>query len=908
MQTSAPAVGANRIFDFAAFGDRVALATAEGELTYRELGERVRKTSARLGPTRRLVLIAASNDVETIVAYLAALDGGHPVLLTSADNSLHVDSAIRDYDPDVVFSRSEGDWQLAERREGTAHQLHPELAVLLSTSGSTGSAKLVRLSRDNIRSNARSIAGYLGIRPTDRAATTLPVHYCYGLSVVNSHLMAGAGLVVTDLSVVDRCFWDLFDRAGATTFAAVPYTFDLLDNSGFADLDLPRLRYITQAGGRLEPERIAHHARLGIERGWDLYVMYGQTEATARMAYLPPELATERPDAIGIPIPGGSFRLEPLADGEPETGELVYAGPNVMMGYAETPADLALGSIVGELRTGDIARRHPDGLYEVIGRRSRVAKVFGLRIDLDGVERMLADRGAPARCVSVGDSVHAFSTRRRDLAAIGTAIATHCGLPPGAVHTACLAQEPRTANGKTDFGALEQQARILADHESAKSLQRRVPASVDSLRDLYAEVLGRADATASSSFVNLGGDSLSYVELSVRLGEVVGKLPRDWHTRPIDELIGESPPKRRRGTFLETTVLMRAAAILLIVGTHANLYTILGGAHVLLAVAGYNFARFQVGAAFRTERLRHGLSSVLQIVVPSLIWIGLVSVLTRAYEWKTLLFLNGLLGSETWTIQWQFWFLEALVWTLVVVVGVLAIPRVDLIERATPFGFALGVLGVGLALRYGLTGIEAGPTERYTPSIVFWCFALGWAAAKAVQRWQRVLVSALVVATVPGFFGDAQREWFIVAGVLMLVWLDGIQAPKFVATSLGVVASGSLYIYLTHWQVYPYLEMDHPLLAVLSSLAVGLTYWRVTRRGIRGLGSVLRPGLVQRIRQTIGAWAAVLAETSLRSMALASSRVGAVPPIKSSIPTGSAWVRVNREYRASAAKPLSRGR
>ena len=836
-----PAIDAGRIFDLGAFGDRVALVTADGDLTYRELDERVRDTSARLGTTRRLVLIAAANDVDTIVAYLAALDGGHPVLLTSADNSPHVGSAIRDYDPDVVFSRRDGDWQLLERREGTAHRLHPDLAVLLSTSGSTGSAKLVRLSRDNIRCNALSIASFLGIRPSDRAATTLPVHYCYGLSVVNSHLIVGAGLVVTNLSVVDRCFWDLFERSEATTFAGVPYTFDLLDNCGFADLDLPRLRYITQAGGRLAPERVAHYARLGIKRGWDLFVMYGQTEATARMAYLPPALATERSGAIGIPVPGGRFHLEPLNETDPETGELVYAGPNVMMGYAETQADLARGATVGELRTGDIARRHPDGLYEVIGRRSRFAKVFGLRIDLDGLERMLADRGTPARCVSIGDSLHAFGTRRRDLGTIGAAISDHCGLPRRAVHTAFLAEEPRTANGKTDFGALERQAQILIDRRPDRPATPPAQASAASLRDLYAELLGRADATESSSFASLGGDSLSYVELSVRLGEVLGRLPRDWHTRPINELVGSPPGKRRRGTFLETTVMLRALAILLIVGTHANLYTVLGGAHLLLAVAGYNFARFQVGPASRADRLRRGLGAIAQFAVPSMVWIGLVAAFTRMYEWKTMFFLNGMLGSNTWTVQWQFWFLEALVWTLVVAVGVLAIPRVDVIERAAPFGFALGVLAVGMALRYGLTGIEAGPTERYTPSIVFWCFALGWAAAKATHMWQRAVVSALAVVTVVGFFGDAHRELFIVAGVLLLVWMTGTHVPKLVATSLGVVASASLFIYLTHWQVYPYLEMDHSLLAVISSVAVGLAYWRVTRSGLRSLGRLLQP-------------------------------------------------------------------
>ena len=140
------------------------------------------------------------------------------------------------------------------------------------------------------------------------------MHYCYGLSVINSHLAAGASLLLTDLSVVDACFWDAVRAHRVTTFAGVPYTFDLLDRVGFADMDLPSLRYVTQAGGRLAPARVREYADLGRRRGWDLFVMYGQTEATARMAYLPPDLAATSPSSVGVPIPGGSFSLEPLPE------------------------------------------------------------------------------------------------------------------------------------------------------------------------------------------------------------------------------------------------------------------------------------------------------------------------------------------------------------------------------------------------------------------------------------------------------------------------------------------------------------------------------------------------------------------------------------------------------------------
>lgn len=208
--------------DLRSFGDRPALVTGDGELSYADLAARVEQTADALGDVRRLVLIAGSNDIDPIVTYLAAVAGGHVTLLVPGDNTGPLDALVDAYDPDVVFASHDTGWQLRERREDSAHDLHPDLALLLSTSGSTGSPKLVRLSHQNLRSNAESIADYLSIAPTDRAATSLPVHYCYGLSVINSHLLSGAGLVLTDASVVDPCFWELFSSAGATTFARRP--------------------------------------------------------------------------------------------------------------------------------------------------------------------------------------------------------------------------------------------------------------------------------------------------------------------------------------------------------------------------------------------------------------------------------------------------------------------------------------------------------------------------------------------------------------------------------------------------------------------------------------------------------------------------------------------------------------
>lgn len=810
-------------------GDAPAVITDCGSLvSYRDLAARVGELAERLGDERRLVLVAGANTLDALVAYLAALAAGHPALLAAGDDEGSIDALTALYDPDVIVGPVAGEWRLDQRREGSAHALHPELALLLSTSGSTGSPKLVRLSHENLTANAESIARYLAIRDCDRAATTLPMHYCYGLSVVNSHLLRGAALILTDRSVLDTRFWELFREARGTALAGVPYTFDLLDRIGFADMHLPSLRYVTQAGGRLAPERVRRYAALGRARGWDLFVMYGQTEATARMAYLPPDRAHDSPGAIGVPIPGGSFTLEPVPDADdPAVGELVYRGPNVMLGYARTPADLARGRAVERLHTGDLARRTADGLYELVGRRARFAKLFGLRIDLDRVEAMLAAGGLRACCVAVEDDHELIVAVEGDGHddAIRRRAATDLGLPSSALSLLRLDAIPRKPSGKIDRPAVERIVREVrppaSDEASGPPGATASPVARD-LCAVFSEVLERSDVTESSTFVDLGGDSLSYVEMSLRLEESLGHLPVDWHTTAIGELARAARRRTGIGREIETSVLLRAIAIVLIVATHVHLVRVVGGAHVLIAVAGFNYARFQLGGASRLERLARQLMSIARIALPAIAWIAIaLLLLTDDYGLANLFLLGALVGPEAWTAQWHFWFVEVLVLILVVMAVVMAVPWIDRAERRRPFGFVVVLLGVGLAMRFDVVDLGVPHTLP-----VFWLFALGWAAARCTEAWQRACLTAVVLAVVPGFFGDIAREAVIAGGIVVLLWLPRVRIPALPCRLAAVLAASSLYIYLTHWQVYPLLEA-HPLPAVLASLVAGVLAWTV---------------------------------------------------------------------------------
>ncbi|MDV8147650.1 AMP-binding protein [Arthrobacter sp. B10-11] len=835
-QDLGPATFASRL---ARHGDLPAVLTDAAALSYRELAERVDATAALLGPVRRLVLLAARNDLDSLVAYLAALSSGHPLILVPADKPGSIESIMAAYRPDVIVRSGEGSGPAVEElRPGTLHQLHPDLALLLSTSGSTGSPKLVRLSHANLQSNADSIAEYLGIRSADRAATTLPMSYCYGLSVINSHLSRGAALVLTDLSVVDPCFWDLFAARGATSFAAVPYTFELLDRVGFSGMDLPHLRYVTQAGGRLAPEQVREFSRLGRRRGWDLFVMYGATEATARMAYLPPELAETTPETIGIPVPGGAFRIDPVPG--LEDGELVYTGPNVMLGYAEGPEDLSAGRTVTELRTGDLARQHPTGIYEIVGRRSRFVKVVGLRVDLGQVERILDGLGVSGACAGSDDGLVVAVEGDHDERLLGKVLAQSVGLPRTSVDVHAMEGLPRLGSGKVDYPAIlelaAERAAPAPTEDAAASLPAEGPGDV---RRIFAEQLENDDVTDDSTFVTLGGDSLSYVAVSVRLEKALGNLPADWHVRTVRDLMNPgTPPRQRRGRFfapLETGIVLRALAIVFIVSTHVGLFSWQGTAHVLMAVAGFNFARFQL-AGERLPRLRRQLRSLGRVVVPSVVFIGVAYLLTDRYSIANVLLLNAIIGPEEVTTQWHFWFVEVLVYILAAAAALLAVPWADRAERRFPWAFPLVLTGVGLLERFELVDPEVPNTGP-----VLWLFALGWAVARSRGLLQRVAVTALTVLTVPGFFDNPNREATLVAGVLLLIWLPSIPVPARLHRFAGLLAASSLYAYLAHWLVYPLLVDVSPALAVAASLAAGVAYWALSMRVMAALRRWKRP-------------------------------------------------------------------
>lgn len=430
---------------------------------------------AKVTGERCLMFCLCRNEIGSILGYVSFINNGIvPVLLNAHLEEELLNNLLKTYEPLFLWipkdqaNQFEGMESLHEAHEYVllktgykkSYPLYNELALLLTTSGSTGSPKFVRQSYTNVLDNAQSIVKYLELDETERPITTLPMNYTYGLSIINSHLLVGATILVTDKGLMQKKFWSFFKEAEATSFGGVPYTYEMLDRLRFYRMKLPTLRTMTQAGGKILPELHEKFAKYAEEQGKKFVVMYGQCEATARMGYLPPERAVEKKGSMGIVIPGGKFHLIDANGNEVTatytTGELVYEGKNVTLGYAECGEDLALGDERhGILETGDMAQFDEDGYYYIVGRKKRFLKIFGNRVNLDEVDRLIkGEFEIEAASTGVDDHMYIFVTDEKYADSIRDFVINKTKLNPAAFKVIVIEEIPKNDSGKTLYKEL----------------------------------------------------------------------------------------------------------------------------------------------------------------------------------------------------------------------------------------------------------------------------------------------------------------------------------------------------------------------------------------------------------------------------------------------------------------------
>jgi len=465
---------------FKNYGDSVCLVEQESgqSYTYTEVFDAAEKIAHAIDK-RCLVFSLCLNCAASVAAYVGCINHQIvPLLISEKIDKELLDELIDKYHPQFMWmpeERYQDDFANQEiilsvwgyhlvKMNLLPFEIAEDLGLLLTTSGSTGSPKLVRQSYKNIKSNTESIIEYLKIDSTERAITTLPMNYTYGLSILNTHLYSGATMLLTEKTIMQKEFWDFFKNEKATSFGGVPYIYEMLNKLRFFRMDLSSLRYMTQAGGKLSPELHKKFAEYAIESGKKFIVMYGQTEATARMAYLPADKSLEKYGSMGVAIPGGRFELIDVNDQiitEPEvSGELVYYGDNVTLGYAECGADLSKpDERCGRLSTGDMAKRDADGFYFIVGRKKRFLKIFGNRVNLDECEMLLKGnfQNVSCACGGVDDKLYIFVDRKDSAqeSELKAYLADKTKLNPSAFRTVLVDEIPKNDSGKVLYVELQ---------------------------------------------------------------------------------------------------------------------------------------------------------------------------------------------------------------------------------------------------------------------------------------------------------------------------------------------------------------------------------------------------------------------------------------------------------------------
>ncbi len=717
-----------------------------------------------------------------------------------------------------------------------------ELAAILYTSGSTGRPKGVMLSHANMWLGAESVAGYLGLKPDDRTLAVLPLSFDYGQNQLLSSWYAGACVVpldyLTPLDVVRA-----IERHDITTLAGVPPLWVQL-----AELDWPantaaKLRRLTNSGGALTPDLVRRLRT--IFPAARLFAMYGLTEAF-RSTFLDPALIDSHPTSMGKAIPHAEILV--IGDGgevtaDQEEGELVHCGPLVAQGYwrdaertAErfrpAPRSSRYGGVA--VWSGDRVRRDADGLLYFVGRRDAMIKSSGNRISPQEVEEAALATGLVAEAVALGvpderlgQAVHLVV---RALPGTPKAQAELPGvlqrqlpnfMQPSVIHW--RETMPIGPNGKIDRQALAEEYRDAAVKPQAQPSDRAAPvrAAGAGLRSQMAALLGVRAIRDDESFVSLGGDSLNYVRALMLLDSKPGGAPEGWERLPfaeleelvqsrgdLDDADAAAPRRGAAGTgslnALESSVVLRALAITMVVLTH-SVNSMFGGAtNVLLLIVGMNFARFQLPRLETGRNAQVLLSTLTRVVIPYFLVLALYSVIIHQIFWPQFLLYSNFTHGIIWNGERRFslyWFIEVYIDLILLLSVLFLIPQVRALSRARPKATAIGALALAIvAAIIAQPYSHAGVFNDRTPMSAAPLFFFGWLIEKLKSRPEKIglLVAGVAIAFVTPLETDAVSVPFLVAATPVLIFVRRIPVGALLAPALSAIAGASFYIYILH--------------------------------------------------------------------------------------------------------------
>jgi len=413
------------VFENSRLSSRPVLIGSDGVITYTSLYNTVNEVASALFAeygSGNPILLISENNYFFVASYLAIIKSGNTAVLVEPRIGRKDLAEIVKNCPLVAYFVQEKFLDLfeaspvdtyTEKSLGSLARgvfefptpVHPkeDVAVIIFTSGSTGTKKGVMLTHKNLIANTESILGYLHLTESDRVCVVLPFFYCYGASLLHTHIRAGGSMVLNNKIFLGSVINDI-NHYECTGFAGVPSTYQILVNrTPFLTEELPSLRYFTQAGGQLPNKYIRMIVDAFPQK--EFFVMYGATEATARLSYLPPHLVREKMGSIGMGIPGVTLEVlgsngMPIKPGE--VGEITAMGDNIMKGYYNDPEATAVAIRDGRYYTGDLATVDEDGYIYVVGRSKNIIKSGGYRISPNEIEDLVLSLKEVSGCVVVG--------------------------------------------------------------------------------------------------------------------------------------------------------------------------------------------------------------------------------------------------------------------------------------------------------------------------------------------------------------------------------------------------------------------------------------------------------------------------------------------------------------------------
>ena len=450
-----------------------AIDDAGGQLTYGDVVS-LREALSKTLPERELVFCLCENRVGALAGFLSLYDCKDVCLLLSAkiDKGL-LDTLYETYKPSYFWmpESKAGETQYKVvyqfkdyvlcKTGNKAPELHPELSMLMTTSGTTGSPKLVRHKYGNIESNAKNVAQVFGWTPEERGIIDLPMQYTMGLNVICSHLYAGATVLLIEVNLMSPKYWSFIKEQKGSNFTGVPFSYEILNRLRFGRMDLPYLTTMAEGGGKMSDTLFKTFADMMAEKGKRFFATFGTTETSARLAFLPPDQATTHIGSIGKAIPEGKLILVDENGNEITEagvdGELRYEGPNVTMGYGTCVEDLMKGDeFCGVYETGDIARKDEDGFYYIVGRKKRFLKLYGLRVSLDQSEKIIKDTlGIECACTGDDNQMLIYITQEGMKEEVKNLIAEKTGLMAKSFEVREIESIPRFESGKTNYKELK---------------------------------------------------------------------------------------------------------------------------------------------------------------------------------------------------------------------------------------------------------------------------------------------------------------------------------------------------------------------------------------------------------------------------------------------------------------------